>query len=210
MRIRVTFSKTGPLRYTGNLDLHTIWERAARRADLPLAYSHGFHPQPKIQIAAPLPLGCSSRCEVVDLRLNDAADLQGLAARLESVLPEGIRVQRVESVSPDEPALQSRLEAAEYEAILIDAYPVEEIKQRIGVLMQGTAARRERRGKSYDLRPLIEQLWLDCDNLDGSTRIRMQLSAREGATGRPDEVLDALGLPIEAVRVERTRLIFQA
>ena len=55
MRIRITFSKQGALRYTGNLDLHKIWERTARRADLALAYSQGFHPQPKMQLAAALP-----------------------------------------------------------------------------------------------------------------------------------------------------------
>ena len=75
MRIRVTFSKTGPLIYIGNLDLYTIWERAARRAGLALAYSQGFHPQPKIHFAAPLPLGFSSRCELLDMRLNEECGL---------------------------------------------------------------------------------------------------------------------------------------
>ena len=70
MRIRITFAKQGALRYTGHLDLHKLWERAARRAELPLAYSQGFHPQPKMNIAAALPLGFSSRCEVMDMRLE--------------------------------------------------------------------------------------------------------------------------------------------
>ena len=66
----------------------------------------------------------------------------------------------------------------------------------------------DRRGKPYDLRPLIEDLRLD-QSLDGSLRLDMRLSAREGATGRPDEVLDELGIPLEAARVERTRLVFK-
>ena len=57
MRLRLTFSKTGSLRYTGHLDLHTIWERTIRRAGLPLAYTQGFHPGPKIQIASALAAG---------------------------------------------------------------------------------------------------------------------------------------------------------
>ena len=48
MRIRITFAKTGALRYIGHLDLHRMWERVARRAGLSLAYTQGFHPQPKI------------------------------------------------------------------------------------------------------------------------------------------------------------------
>ena len=63
---------------------------------------------------------------------------------------------------------------------------------------------RERRGKSYDLRPLIEKLESVSDN-----KILMQLAAREGATGRPEEVLDVLGIMIEHARVERTNLIFR-
>ncbi len=70
MRVRVIFSKTGALRYIGHLDLNTIWERAARRAGLPLAYTQGFHPQPKMNFASALPLGFSSRCEVMDMRFN--------------------------------------------------------------------------------------------------------------------------------------------
>ena len=51
MRVRITFAKQGALRYIGNLDLHKIWERSIRRAKLPLAYSQGYHPQPKINLA---------------------------------------------------------------------------------------------------------------------------------------------------------------
>ena len=57
MRVRLTFTKQGALRYTGHLDLHKILERSIRRAKLPLAYSQGYHPQPKINLAAALPLG---------------------------------------------------------------------------------------------------------------------------------------------------------
>ena len=63
---------------------------------------------------------------------------------------------------------------------------------------------RERRGKSYDLRPLIEKIELLSEN-----KILMKLAAREGATGRPEEVLDVLGIKIEHARVERTNLIFR-
>src|SRR5258707_4321734 len=84
MRIRITFAKQGALRYTGHLDLHKIWERTARRADLDLIYSQGFHPQPKMQLAAALPLGFSSRCELLDMRVGGEVDLAGLPERLQS------------------------------------------------------------------------------------------------------------------------------
>ncbi len=110
MRIRITFAKQGALRYTGHLDLHKLWERTARRAELPLAYSQGFHPQPKMTIAAALPLGFSSRCEVMDMRLQNDIPLEGLSEKLQNTLPTGIRVIGVECVDDREPALQTQVE----------------------------------------------------------------------------------------------------
>src|SRR5512143_1504284 len=106
MRVRLTFSKTGALRYIGHLDLQTLWERAARRAGLPLAYSHGFHPQAKITFASALPLGFSSRAEVMDLRLLDDMELTRLPTVLKAALPDGITILDVSQVDEAEPALQ--------------------------------------------------------------------------------------------------------
>src|SRR5512141_2692662 len=118
MRARITFSKSGPLRYVGHLDLQTLWERAARRAGLPLAYSQSFHPQAKIYFASALPLGFSSRAEVMDMRLQGDVDLSDLPRRLRQALPEGITILDVQSVDEAEPALQMQVRAAEYEASL--------------------------------------------------------------------------------------------
>ncbi len=213
MRIRVTFSKTGALRYIGNLDLHTIWERAARRAGLPLAYTQGFHPQPKINLASPLPLGFSSRCEMVDMRLNEDVDLAGLSARLQSAMPSGVGIIKVEQVDERAPALQTQVVAAEYEVTLTEAADRSGLKRKMDELLASESLMRERRGKQYDLRPLVEELSLTPVPLpleEGKgVRVHMRLAAREGATGRPEEVLDALGIPIEEARVERTKLIFK-
>ena len=117
MRARITFSKTGALRYIGHLDLNTIWERAARRAGLPLAYTQGFHPQPKMTFASALPLGFSSRCEVMDMRLNEDMDLTSLSVQLQNAMPSGIGIVHVESVDENEPPLQTQIMSAEYEAL---------------------------------------------------------------------------------------------
>lgn len=219
MRIRVTFSKTGALRYTGHLDLHTIWERAARRAGLRLVYSQGFRPQPKIQLASALPLGFSSRCELADLWLDGNHDLESLPGRLQAAMPSGIGILTVEQVDERAAPLQTRLLAAEYEATLPNDYDASLLHQKLAAVMEAESLPRERRGKTYDLRPLIEQLSplplalsgapAETKRGEGSgVRVFMRLSAREGATGRPEEVLDALGIPLEATQVERTRLIF--
>jgi radical SAM-linked protein len=209
MRARITFSKTGPLRYIGHLDLHTLWERAARRADLPLVYSQGFHPQPKITFASALPLGFSSRAEVMDMRLLEDIELNDLPRRLEAALPAGIAILDVHGVDDSEPALQMQVRAAEYEVALIAAGDGFALQRNLEQLLAADSLPRERRGKAYDLRPLIEDLRLIDQGGSAGLLIFMRLTAREGATGRPEEVLDQLGIAARDTRIERTRLIFQ-
>jgi radical SAM-linked protein len=203
MRIRITFIKQGALRYTGHLDLHKLWERAARRAELPLAYSQGFHPQPKMNLAAALPLGFSSRCEVLDMRLEHDIPIEDLPTRLNQTLPSGLQVLGVEQVDERAPALQTQVLSSEYEVSLTEAVGETGLQQKVDSVIESKAIPRERRGKMYDLRPLIEDLHLQPDG-----KIFMRLAAREGATGRPEEVLDVLGIAFEGTRIERTRLIF--
>jgi len=212
MRVRITFSKTGALRYIGHLDLNTIWERGTRRAGLPLAYSQGFHPQPKIYFASALPLGFASRCEVLDMRLNEEMDLAELPARLQAAMPSGIGIIKVESVDERAPALQTQVLSAEYEITLTEAVPstslmtsdTSGLKRKVEELLAKKSLPRERRGKKYDLCPLIEKLEILSEN-----KIFMRVSAHEGATGRPEEVLDALEISQDGTKTERTRLLFQ-
>ena len=202
MRIRITFSKQGALRYTGHLDLHKLWERAARRAELPLAYSQGFHPQPKMSLAAALPLGFSSTCEVLDMRLEREIPLDGLREQLNSTLPPGIQVVSVEQVDERLPSLQTLVASAEYKVELKEQVDPSELKRKIESVLEAESILRIRREKKYDLRPLIEAL-----ELAGHT-IVMKLADREGATGRPEEVLNELGIAFEETRIERIRLNF--
>jgi len=214
MRIRITFAKQGPLRYTGHLDLHRLWERAARRAELPLAYSQGFHPQPKMNIAAALPLGFSSRCEVMDMKLEHEIQLEGLREKLQQTLPAGIQVLNVESADERAPALQTQVASAEYQVTLAGPVDASELKRKIDSVMEAESLLRERRGKTYDLRPLIEELSVTPtpppSGEEKVLRVFMRLAAREGATGRPEEVLDILGIAFEETRIERTHLIFRS
>ncbi len=205
MRVRITFSKTGALKYIGHLDLQTLWERAARRAGLPLAYSKGFHPQAKINFASALPLGFSSHAEVMDMRLQSDVALDELPSRLQSALPAGITVLGVESVDEGEPALQMQVQSAEYDVTPLPAVNRAELREKIERVLAVAELPRVRRDKPYDLRPLIHELRL----VDESGHIFMRLSAREAATGRPEEVLDELGIAARDARIERTRLIFQ-
>lgn len=210
MRIRITFAKLGALRYTGNLDLHKMWERTARRADLALAYSQGFHPQPKMQLAAALPLGFSSRCELIDIRLDERVELESLPERLQSAVPIGLKILKVEEIDESSPPLQTQVIAGEYEVTIYDEMDGAQLTQSLDSVTGAASILRERRGKPYDLRPLIEELRRIEPDEEGHPRLFMRLTSLPSATGRPEEVLDALGIQYEGTRVERSRFIFKS
>ena len=211
MRVRLTFTKQGALRYTGHLDLHKIIERSIRRAKLPLAYSQGFHPQPKLNLAAALPLGFSSRAEVMDIWLKE--DMVDVPAKLQPHVPPGLVILDAKPVDDHAPSLQSQVVSAEYEVNITEAGSASGLTEKIASVLEAESILRIRRKKDYDLRPLIEELTLtpNPSSLKGEENplLFMRLTAREGATGRPEEVLDAMGIPLENTRIERTRLIFE-
>ncbi len=203
-RYRIGFAKLPAMRFTGHLDLHRTWERTLRRAGLPLAYSQGFSPHPRIHLASALPLGYTSECELADVWLEQDWDPQAILQAVRLAAPPGLGIESVNRILAAEPALQQQVRAAEYRVRLEAANP-EGIEARVGSLMQATALPRERQGKHYDLRPLIEELGIERQE-DGSVWLVMRLAAREAATGRPEEVLLALGLDPAAHQSRRTRL----
>jgi hypothetical protein len=112
-------------------------------------------------------------------------------------------------VDEKSPALQTQVVSAEYEVTLFDKVDPEGLTQRLATVMETASLPRERRGKAYDLRPLIEAMRLLEPDGENHLRLWMQLTAREGATGRPEEVLDVLGVRYESTRVERSRFLFK-
>ena len=142
------------------------------------------------------------------MRLNQDVELSEMVGRLQAVLPQGIEVLSTESVDPLAPPLQSVLTAAEYDVTLPVALETQALGERVDSLLAQTSILRQRRDKTYDLRPLIEALRVERTSRGEVPRLHMRLSAREGATGRPDEILAALGIPIEDTKIERTNLIF--
>lgn len=220
IRLRITFSKSGPLTYTSHLDLMRVWERALRRAGLPVAYSGGFNPRAKLQLAAALPLGHTGDAEVLDVwleggageRRSGGAEEQGnggvgeIAAALVPVLPEGLRVRQVRRVDEKAPALPTQVVAAEYLVTVEWSEPAGEVERRIERLLAASELLQERRGRRYDLRPLIERLWLERAS-ESEIVLGMQLAAREGATARPEAVLEVLGMGGALARFHRCCLL---
>lgn len=92
MRVRVRFAKAGKLRFISAIDLGRVWERALRKADLPIAYSEGFSPHPKVSFGDALPLGYASQAEFAELTFGGPMDLDVVRERLNAAFPEGMAV----------------------------------------------------------------------------------------------------------------------
>jgi len=206
-RLRITFAKTEAMRFTGHLDLHRTWERTFRRAGLPLAYSQGFNPHPRLNLASALPLGFTSESEVIDVWLEQEMTPEAVREKLQPALPPGLRVLEIQVIEAHRPALQSELEASDFTITLLSACA--DLEARCQTLLQNTSLRRVRRQKEYDLRPLILALENLPDDQQGAPRLFLRMAAREGATGRPEEVMAALGIQVEETRTHRTGLIFK-
>jgi radical SAM-linked protein len=200
-RVRILFAKTESMRWIGHLDLHRAWERLARRARLPLAYTAGYHPHPRIQIGSALPLGVTGENELVDLWLEGEMPAEEVDRALAAHAPPGLAVGKVAFPAPDMPGLEKLIAAGDYAArIAGESWPAD-LPARIAALLASPALPRERRGKPYDLRPRILDLALEGNLL----RMRLRLEAE--ATGRPDEVLSALGLYESPVMTNRLHLL---
>lgn len=91
--VRVFYNKTGRLKYVSHLDMNRVFMRFVRRAGIPIWYTEGFNPHPKINFALPLSLGFESECESVDIRLeDDNYPCDEVAKKLSAVMPEGLSV----------------------------------------------------------------------------------------------------------------------
>jgi radical SAM family uncharacterized protein/radical SAM-linked protein len=110
-RIRLVYSKTGMARFLGHLGLASIFFRASRRAKLPIAFSQGFSPKPRLQFGPPLQLGIESNYEVVDLFLIEKIPTTNLAVQLNNVLPDGVIIQSASEIELKSPSVQSAIVA---------------------------------------------------------------------------------------------------
>ena len=205
-RFRIHYHKLDAIKYTSNLDLYKVWERSCRRASLPLVYSQGFHPQPKINLACPLPLGITSVVEIVDIWLGDLFDQKVFREMLEKAVPPGIKIQDIEIISTPEPAIQTTILAARYQVVYHGDIDPVRLAGQIELTMEQDEIFRLRRNRHYNLRPLILSLSLS-QTEGGIEWIDMLLSASEGKTGRPDEVLLQLGLDPSLADITRVELI---
>lgn len=211
-RYRLTFGKGRRVKYVAHLDTVITWTRAFRRAHIPLAYSQGYNPHARIQVAASLPLGYMGRSEIMDIYLNEPMDATEILSSVGNTLPEGFSLSNVEEVDPKGPGMQQMLKQAVYQVRSEIDIDKTVLAQRISDLMakatfMQTRIRRKKE-EAYDLRALLHDVELE-SYADGDAVFKMQVSAGQHGNLRPEAVLKALAFDDDGWHeIERIKLIF--
>ncbi|OAI40961.1 hypothetical protein AYO38_00845 [bacterium SCGC AG-212-C10] len=207
-RFRVWFAKSERVRYISHLDVLRYWERAIRRAGLPLAYSQGFTPHPKIAFAGPLPLGFASEAELMDVTLDERVSEEEFRAKVLCQATGDFAIAGMEEVPLLGPAPQSIILWADYRVELPEV-PLATAEQAVREFMalstlEWTEQRREK-ARTYDLRAAVASL--ASFDRDGLTCLRMRISNTPDLTARPEQVLAALIPGAEPGLITRTGLL---
>ncbi len=149
------YTKTDRLRFLSHLDLMTLVQRASVRAHIPLAFSQGFNPHPKIAFGPALPVGMESETEYLDMETDAGIDLLSTTKALNNTLPQGMRILEMRVVPKKAASLSGSIERYTY-AVEVPAGYAEGLADRVQEFLSRTAVIVEKDGKQKDIRPCIE------------------------------------------------------
>jgi radical SAM-linked protein len=195
-KLRLRYAKRGRLRFSSHRDFQRALERALRRAAVPMAYSAGFTPHPKVSYANSAPTGTASEAEYVELSVTQRCDPEAVRAALDSSLPPGLDVLAV--VEADAGSLADRLEASEWEVVLPGVTPAQ-ARAALEQLLAQDEVQVERLFKNgprrFDARGAIVRAGVvdRVDPADGGNCAILRMVVRHTTPAvRPDDVLAAL------------------
>ena len=218
-RIRVWFGKIGEIALVSHLDLVRLFDRVVRRAAIPISFTGGFHPGPRISIANALSLGATSSGEIVDFELTKVMDLETFKQQLTAQLPADLPVYQVEEIPLNAPAATRLLEKAEYLLTFnSEGIDCQQWQNWLEAIKQATVMEREKTtksGKKVTIN-LREQLYeLELKTVDKQAVLCYVGSCRnDGTLLQPDHIVEMLervsGQEISLLNFHRQRLILGA
>ncbi|HEY5832872.1 TIGR03936 family radical SAM-associated protein [Streptomyces sp.] len=201
-RIRLRYTKRGRLRFTSHRDFQRAFERALRRAEVPMAYSAGFTPHPKVSYAGAAPTGVGSEAEYLEIALAQERDPEKLRLLLDESLPAGLDI--TEAVEARTSGLAERLEASVWQ-LRLDGVTPDEARRAVAVFLAADSVEVQRDTKNgvrvFDCRAAVTRLdVMDADATEeGADRPRdhacaiLRLVVRHlTPVVRPDDVLSGL------------------
>jgi len=196
--VRLRFTKRGKVRFISHRDIARAFDRAFRIEQLPLAFTEGFSPRPKVSFGLALSVGHESDAEYLDVELREAVDADALVIPLTEALPEGVDVTGAVALIDRAPALQESVTTVDFRVAPVDAHDEPVPASVLVSLLDAAAASAElpvtqvRKGKERveDIKPVITSIEL----AHGADAPVLELSLSTQPRGaRPREVLDALG-----------------
>lgn len=220
-RWQILFARREPALRMRQAELLAEFERALREAGLPLSTTSATRPRARLKFAANLPVGVELRGEVLEAYFDELVPLERVLG-VGELLPEGLEIVDAREVWHGFPSAASQVRAAEYE---VDVLPrggarltsddlrgavvrLLSAPRLVGMRRRGESERRADTGLR-DLRPLIEDVEvLEVDEDAQRGRLRMILRLDASGAGRPDDVVNALDLPVQPGPATRTRLVF--
>ena len=209
-RLRSRFRRGEEIKFISHLDIMRLWERAFRRANIPLVYSEGFNPRPRISLAAPLSVGVTGESELMDVFVTGKVSPHWFTASVNQQLPSGIEILEVYPMAPGLPSLQSQVRYAEYKVEVATEKGLKFIEEAISGLLSARHLpwhhHRDTGRRDYDLRALIDSLWV-IEKSHPRYTIGMKLRCDSTGSGRPEQVALALGLSEYPQSIHRTRLV---
>ena len=196
-KLRVRFTKLGKVKWTSHRDVARMWERALRRTQLPVAYSEGFSPRPRVSFGLALPTGAESDAEYLDIDLASEVASAGLAERLSAALPSGLDVTAV-AITDERGSLQQDVTSCSWE-ICVASSPDLSARVETALAAPALLVRRERKGTTSedDIRPAIRSMAADAD------RLVCELTTHPRGV-RPAELLGAMGIDAASASARRT------
>ncbi|MGB9698163.1 MAG: TIGR03960 family B12-binding radical SAM protein [Thermodesulfobacteriota bacterium] len=182
-RYRMQYSKLGMAKFLSHLELSRLILRAFRRANIPLLFSQGFHPAPRISFGPPLPVGYESIAEFLDFLTAAKFRPAEILTRLNQVLPAGIQILKIDEISLKSPSIFDNILYVTYEINLAPGqeWPKEEVRQ----LLNGEKIFFwPRKNKSFPLKNLLKAIELISDHT-----LSLVVQGEEGKFIRPEEIL---------------------
>ena len=209
-RLRIRFCRGQEVKFISHLDILRLWQRALHRAEITVAYSEGFSPHPRISLAAPLPIGVTSQAELMGILCTKWVSPHFFTAAVSQQLPPGIEILQVYQVALTMPSLQSQVRYAEYRVEVETEKGQKDIESAVTSLLSikhlPWQHQRDTGTRNYDLRALIDDLWL-IDWHSGYCTVGMRLRCDNSGSGRPEQVATALGFTHYPQSIHRTKLI---
>lgn len=207
MKVRIKFSKHGPMKFIGHLDIMRYFQKAMRRADVAICYSGGFSPHQIMSFAAPLGVGITSNGEYLDIETEDTEDLSTMKDRLNQVMVEGVEIKSVRRLPDSAANAMSIVAAADYTMVFRQGYEpedtagwmkgVEEFYRQDHILI----TKKTKKGqKELDLKPLVYEIRAEGE------RLFLTISTGSSENIKPELVLDAY---YQHLGQERPQFAFQ-